>query len=43
MEEMNQDFVEIDLKEYFNILWDRKWIILGVAIFGPSGILLFKQ
>ncbi|WP_027339404.1 GumC family protein [Halonatronum saccharophilum] len=31
MEEMNQDFVEIDLREYFNILWAKKWIIIGFA------------
>jgi polysaccharide chain length determinant protein (PEP-CTERM system associated) len=32
MEQFEQDMIEIDLREYFNIIWYRKWFIIGAMI-----------
>ena len=35
--------MEIDLKEYLSIIWDRKWLIIGVTLLAIliSGIISF--
>ncbi|GAB6137379.1 GumC family protein [Halanaerobaculum tunisiense] len=32
MEEFEEEMVEIDLREYMRILWQRKWILVGLVV-----------
>jgi len=32
MERLEDEMIEIDLREYFNIIWRQKWLIIGICI-----------
>jgi polysaccharide chain length determinant protein (PEP-CTERM system associated) len=32
MEQFEQDMIEIDLREYFSIIWHRKWFVIGAMV-----------
>ncbi len=34
---MEEEFIEIDLREYFRLLWQRKWIIIGLVFIAVIG------